>query len=82
MKEKWAKTEISAEHLIPAPSFNFYSVFTLCGRFQGNECTTSIISKKQWTAFTSHAEVQNKALNPYFGLTQVVDSMTECVSTS
>lgn len=69
MKEKWAKIEISADHLAPAPSFNFCSVFTLCGGFQGNECTTSITNKKQWwTVATSHVVVQNKALSPYFGL--------------
>lgn len=68
MKEQWANTEISADHLTPAPSFNFYSVFSLCGGSQGNKCTTGIISKQQWTTSTSHAEVQNKALSLYFGL--------------
>lgn len=68
MKEKWAKAEISADYLTPAPSFNFYCVFTLLGGSEGNEYTTGVINKKQWTASTSHAEVQNKALSPYFGL--------------
>jgi len=47
MKEKWAKTEIAADNLTPAPSFNFYSVFALYGGSQGNKCLTGIINKQQ-----------------------------------